>query len=53
MPIIDEPWQYAFFADVIFDNYSDYELALSDVNQKVNSLKILGEYKQSKRTHDL
>ena len=52
MPIIDEPWQYAFFADVIFDDYNDYEKALSEIDQKVSSLKILGEYKQSKRTHD-
>ena len=53
MPIIDEPWQYAFFIDVIFDNYIIYQNALNKIEQKVHSLKILGEYKQSKRKYDL
>ena len=53
MPIIDVPWQYAFFADVIFDDYAIYQNALKNVKEKVSSLKILGEYKQSKRKYDL
>lgn len=52
VPIIDEPWQYAFFADVIFNNYTIYQNALSKIEKKVNSLKILGEYKRSKRNYD-
>ncbi|NNC71057.1 MAG: prephenate dehydratase [Flavobacteriaceae bacterium] len=53
IPIIDEPWQYAFVADVIFDDYTVYQNALSRVEKKVNSLKIFGEYKRSKRNYDL
>ncbi len=49
LPIIDEPWNYAFFADVIFNDYEQFEKAIAMVREKVNSLKILGEYQQSKR----
>lgn len=49
MPIIDQPWQYAFFTDVIFDDYETYQKSLGEVASKVNSLKVLGEYKKSKR----
>jgi len=52
LPIIDKPWKYAFFADVIFDDYNQFEKAISTVNEKVSSLKILGEYQQSKRKYD-
>ncbi|MCF6348454.1 MAG: prephenate dehydratase [Flavobacteriaceae bacterium] len=52
LPIIDEPWNYAFFADVIFDDYSQFEKAIIMVKEKVSSLKILGEYQQSKRKYD-
>ncbi len=52
LPVIDEPWNYAFFADVIFDDYSQFEKAITKVREKVSSLKILGEYQQSKRKYD-
>lgn len=52
LPIIDEPWNYAFFADVIFDDYQQFEKAIKKVRKKVSSLKILGEYQQSKRKYD-
>jgi prephenate dehydratase len=52
LPIIDQPWNYAFFADVIFDDYEHYQKAMEHISEKTSSLKILGEYKQSKRKHD-
>ncbi len=52
LPIIDEPWNYAFFTDVVFDDYSQFEKAITVVKEKVSSLKILGEYQQSKRKYD-
>lgn len=52
LPILDKPWKYAFFADVVFDNYIQFEKAITMVRKKVSSLKILGEYQQSKRKHD-
>jgi len=53
MPIIDEPWQYAFFIDVVFDKYTNYQKAINMIKQKGGSIKILGEYKQSKRKYDI
>jgi len=52
LPILDKPWNYAFFVDVIFTDYIQYQQALTKVELHVSSLKILGEYQQSKRKHD-
>lgn len=48
LPIIDTPWEYAFFADLIFDDIQEYKNAIIDIESKVSSLKILGEYKNNK-----
>ena len=53
LPIIDKPWNYAFFADVIFEDYELFQKAISIVKDKTSSLKILGEYQQSKRKYDI
>jgi len=52
LPIIDKPWKYAFFIDVVFDDYQQYQKAIKLVKDKTSSLKILGEYQQSKRKHN-
>ena len=44
LPIIDKPWEYAFFADLVFQDYEEYNNALNDIKAKVSSCKILGEY---------
>ena len=49
MPVIETPWKYAFFADFIFDSYADYFNAVSEVQEKVEMLQILGEYNKGKR----
>ena len=48
LPKIDEPWKYAFFIDLIFEDRKLYENALHLINKKVTHLKILGEYHQNK-----
>jgi len=52
LPIIDKPWKYAFFIDVVFDDYQQYQKAIKLVKDKTSSLKILGEYQQGKRKHN-
>lgn len=47
MPIIDRPWNYAFFIDLIIDDFKLYENALHLLSKKVNHLKILGEYHEN------
>ena len=48
IPINEEPWNYAFFIDLSFEDYHKYCQALLKLEQKVDSLKILGEYQESK-----
>ena len=47
LPKIEEPWKYAFFIDLIFEDRKLYENALHLISKKVTHLKILGEYKQN------
>lgn len=44
MPVIDTPWRYAFFADFVFHKYADYFNAVNEVKEKVEDMKVLGEY---------
>jgi len=52
LPILDKPWRYAFFADVIYDDYELFHEAVEMVKKKTSHLKILGEYQRSKRKQD-
>ncbi len=47
MPLTKEPWNAAFFIDIIFEDYHKYCQALLYLEEKVNELKILGEYPQN------
>ncbi|MDA8729059.1 ACT domain-containing protein, partial [Flavicella sp.] len=47
LPIIEKPWEYAFFADLVFEDVQEYKNALKDINAKVSSCKILGEYQNN------
>ena len=48
VPIIDKPWEYAFFADLLIDDIEQYQIAMYKVAQRVIELKILGEYINNK-----
>jgi prephenate dehydratase len=48
LPIIDTPWSYAFFIDLVIDDFVLYKNALHLISKKVNHLKVLGEYHQNK-----
>lgn len=45
LPIIHEPWKYAFFADFVFEDTAHYDKAISLVNIMAAECKILGQYK--------
>jgi len=47
IPITKEPWKYAFFIDITFEDYHEYCQALLTLEKKVIELKILGEYPQN------
>lgn len=48
LPIIDTPWSYAFFIDLVIDDFVLYKNALHLISKKVKHLKVLGEYHQNK-----
>jgi prephenate dehydratase len=45
MPIIETPFQYSFFVDVVFEKYKYYEKAKKVLEIMTNHFKVLGEYK--------
>ena len=44
MPIIGREWEYRFFVDVTFDDYTIYRQALDAVRPFSNDFQVLGEY---------
>jgi prephenate dehydratase len=49
LPKIDTPWKYAFFVDITFETYSDYEKGKAIMKLIAEEFKILGEYKNAKK----
>ncbi|MCJ7758360.1 MAG: prephenate dehydratase [Gillisia sp.] len=47
MPIIETPWKYSFFVDVIFEDYKEFQKALEILEVMTEQLKVLGTYKNS------
>jgi prephenate dehydratase len=45
MPIIETPFQYSFFVDVVFEKYKHYEKAKKVLEIMTNHFKVLGEYR--------
>lgn len=48
IPVIDEPWNYSFFIDTVFDTYENYQSALAAVQAHGGGIKIFGEYRSRK-----
>ena len=48
LPKIETPWKYAFFVDVTFESYKDYEKASSIMQLMAENFKVLGEYKNAR-----
>lgn len=44
MPIIETPFQYSFFVDVVFEKYKHYEKAKNILQLMTTHFKVLGEY---------
>lgn len=49
MPIIESPFQYSFFVDVIFEKYKNYEKAKNILALMTTHFKVLGEYQKGKQ----
>lgn len=44
MPIVEKPFQYSFFVDVVFEKYKHFEKAKSVLEIMTTHFKLLGEY---------
>lgn len=50
LPILDSPWQYAFFVDIVFQDYQLFVSVIAVLEKAVKQLTILGVYKAHKNT---
>ncbi len=48
LPILETSWKYAFFVDVVFQDYRDYQKAKSMLEIMATHFKVVGEYKNNK-----
>jgi len=48
LPKIETPWKYAFFVDLTFESYKDFEKAKSVMTIMAQHFKVLGEYKNAR-----
>ncbi|PQJ79388.1 prephenate dehydratase [Polaribacter porphyrae] len=48
LPVIQTPWKYSFFVDVTFDEYANYQKAISIIEIMAEEFKILGTYKNGR-----
>lgn len=44
LPIIGREWEYRFYVDLTYDDYSRYKSSIDAVKPLLNDFKILGEY---------
>ncbi len=49
LPIVGREWEYLFYADLVFEDYTRYRQALDAITPITENLKIIGEYRQGKR----
>lgn len=47
LPVIETPWKYAFFVDIVFENYEDFEKAQKLLSIMAEDFKVLGVYKNA------
>lgn len=50
LPIIGREWEYMFYVDVTYDDYTRYRQSIDAVRPLTKQLKILGEYQDGKST---
>ncbi len=44
LPIIEKPWEYAFFADMLFEQPDQFKKAITELKPIAYELKVLGKY---------
>jgi prephenate dehydratase len=49
LPIVERPFQYSFFVDVVFERYEYYEKTKAILQRMTKDFKVLGEYKKGEQ----
>ncbi|UAM98328.1 prephenate dehydratase [Polaribacter litorisediminis] len=49
LPVIKTPWKYSFFVDITFEDYNEYQKAITIIEIMAEEFKILGAYKNGRR----
>ncbi len=49
LPIIGKEWQYMFYIDLSFNDYTRYRQAINAISPLTQNLKLLGEYKDGRQ----
>ncbi|WP_339705424.1 prephenate dehydratase [Algoriphagus aquimarinus] len=44
IPVIEKPWEYAFFIDLVFEDYTVYKNTIEEIQRNFGDVKIIGEY---------
>ena len=50
LPFVGKEWQYMFYVDLAFDDYTRYSQSIDAITPLTKELKILGEYQDGKQT---
>ncbi len=50
LPIIGHEWEYQFYVDIVFDDYTRYKQSVAAVVPLTKQFKILGEYAEGKQS---
>ena len=50
LPLVGKEWQYMFYIDLSFDDYTRYSQSIDAITPLTQELKILGEYYNGKQT---
>lgn len=50
LPIIGQEWQYMFYVDLTFDDYTRYSQSIDAITPLTQELKILGEYRNGRQS---
>ncbi len=48
IPVIEKPWNYSFFIDTQFEDYSQYLKAIESIIKSGGEVKVFGEYQSGK-----
>lgn len=49
LPIVGREWEYYIHIDMEFDNYSNYQNALTAIKPSLSEINVLGEYRQGEK----